>query len=42
MTELPKHPKGTFASLLAYVILFVAGWMAIYAYLYLGRGGVTQ
>lgn len=40
--ELPKHPKGTFAFLLAYVILFVAGWMAIYTYLYLGRGGVGQ
>lgn len=40
--QLPKHPTGTFAFLLAYVILFVAGWMAIYAYLYLGRGGVTR
>ena len=42
MTELPKHPKGTFAFLLAYVILFVAGWMAVYTYLYLGRGGVGE
>ena len=40
--DLPKHPKGTFAFLLVYVVLFVAGWMAIYTYLYLGRGGVGR
>lgn len=39
--QLPKHPIGTFALLLVYVALFVAGWMAIYLYLYLGRGGVS-
>ncbi len=43
MTEpLPRHPKGTFAFLLVYAILFVAGWMAIYTYIYLSRGGVSQ
>ena len=40
--DLPKHPVGTFTFLLAYLILFVAGWVAIYTWLYLGRGAVTQ
>jgi len=40
--ELPKHPVGTFAFLLIYVILFVAGWLAVYTWLYLSRGPVTQ
>jgi hypothetical protein len=38
---LPKHPIGTFAFVGLYVVLFVAGWFAVYTYLYLGRGGVT-
>jgi hypothetical protein len=37
---LPKHPIGTFAFLLGYVVLFVLGWMAIYSWIYLHRGGV--
>ena len=40
--HLPKHPIGTFAFLLTYIILFVAGWMAIYTWLYLARGAVSQ
>jgi hypothetical protein len=45
MTEspdnLPKHPIGTFAFLGVYALLFVAGWFAIYLFLYLGRQPVT-
>jgi hypothetical protein len=39
---LPKHPVGTFAFVGAYLILFILGWVAVYTYLYLGRGAVTQ
>jgi hypothetical protein len=39
--QLPKHPTGTFAFLIVYALLFVAGFMAIYTYVYLGRGGVS-
>lgn len=39
--NLPKHPVGTFTFLLTYAALFLAGWLAIYGWLYLGRGAVT-
>jgi len=39
---LPKHPIGTFAFVGLYALLFVAGWFAVYTWLYLGRGAVSQ
>lgn len=38
---LPKHPVGTFAFVLAYALLFVAGWYAIYFFVYLPRHPVS-
>jgi hypothetical protein len=38
---LPKHPIGTFAFVGAYALLFVAGWFAVYVYVYLARQPVT-
>lgn len=38
---LPKHPIGTFAFLAAYALLFVAGWYAIYLFVFLSRQPVT-
>ena len=37
-----QHPRGTLALVGAYGVLFAAGWFAIYVYIYLARGPVTQ
>ena len=38
---LPKHPIGTFAFVVAYAIVFVLLWYAVYVFIYLGRHPVT-
>ncbi len=35
------HPKGTLFLLTLYGLLFVVGWVAVYMFVYLRRGGVT-
>jgi hypothetical protein len=37
-----RHPRGTLALVGAYGVLFVLGWFAIYVFIYLARGPVTQ
>lgn len=39
---IPEHPRGTLALIGLYGLLYVAGWFAVYFFLYLGRGGVTR
>ena len=39
--ELYPHPIGTLAIVGIYGLLFVAGWLGVYFYVYLSRGGVT-
>jgi hypothetical protein len=36
-----RHPVGTLAIVGVYGLLFLLGWLAMYFYVYLGRGGVT-
>ena len=36
------HPRGTLAVVALYGVLFVLGWLAMYFFLYLPRGPVTQ
>lgn len=36
-----RHPIGTLAIVGVYGILFAAGWLAVYVYVYLSRGAVT-
>ena len=36
-----SHPRGTLFLIALYGLLFVASWFAVYALLYLKRGGVT-
>jgi hypothetical protein len=40
--ERGEHPRGTLALMALYGVLFVAGWFALYVFLYLARGAVTQ
>ncbi len=40
-SEPPKHPIGTFAFLVIYAVLFVAGWYGIYLFIFLSRQAVT-
>lgn len=35
------HPTGTLAIVGIYGLLFLAGWLAVYFYVYLSRGVVT-
>ena len=35
------HPVGTLVIVGIYGVLFLAGWLAVYFYLYLSRGAVT-
>ena len=35
------HPKGTLFLMALYGLLFVAGWFAVYLFVYLRRGAVT-
>jgi hypothetical protein len=45
MTEFEQavsgHPVGTLAIVGVYGVLFVAGWLVVYVYVYLSRGAVT-
>jgi hypothetical protein len=36
-----RHPIGTLAIVGIYGLLFLAGWLAVYFYVYLSRGAVT-
>ena len=38
---IPRHPIGTLAIVGIYGLLFLAGWLAVYFYVYLSRGAVT-
>ena len=40
--EPSEHPRGTLALVVLYGVLFVLGWFAIYLFVYLPRGPVTQ
>ena len=40
-SDLPSHPIGTFAFVGLYALLFVAGWVGIYLWIYLARHPVT-
>lgn len=35
------HPKGTLFIMALYGLLFVVGWLSVYVFVYLRRGGVT-
>jgi hypothetical protein len=37
-----EHPRGTLALVSLYAVLFVVGWFAVYIFIYLARGAVTQ
>ena len=39
--EARRHPVGTLAIVGVYGLLFVAGWLVVYVYVYLSRGPVT-
>lgn len=36
-----EHPRGTLFLMTLYGVLFVAGWLAMYVFVYLRRGGIT-
>ncbi len=36
--EIAEHPKGTFAILGLYIVLFALGFLALYFFEFLGRG----
>lgn len=36
-----EHPRGTLALVGLYGLLSVAGWLAVYVWIYLARGPVT-
>jgi hypothetical protein len=40
-SEQYRHPVGTLAIVGIYGLLFLAGWLAVYFYVYLSRGAVT-
>ena len=37
-----EHPRGTLALVALFGVLFAAGWFAVYVFIYLPRGPVTQ
>ncbi len=39
--EARRHPVGTLVIVGIYGLLFVAGWLVVYVYIYLSRGPVT-
>jgi hypothetical protein len=41
MAEQETHPRGTLLVVGLYGLIFAAAWFAVYAFVYLGRGGVT-
>ena len=36
-----RHPVGTLVIVGIYGAMFLAGWLAVYVYVYLSRGAVT-
>jgi hypothetical protein len=38
---LHRHPIGTLVMVGLYGVLFAAGWLVVYVYVYLSRGAVT-
>jgi hypothetical protein len=36
-----RHPIGTLVMVGLYGVLFAAGWLVVYVYVYLSRGAVT-
>ena len=40
-SEVHQHPIGTLAIVGLYGLLFAAGWLVVYVYVYLSRGPVT-
>jgi hypothetical protein len=36
-----QHPIGTLVIVGLYGLLFVLGWLAVYVYVFVSRGGVT-
>lgn len=38
----PSHPVGTLVIVAIYGALFLLGWLAVYAWVYLARGAVTS
>jgi hypothetical protein len=40
-SEIDRHPVGTLAIVGVYGLLFAAGWLLVYVYVYLSRGAVT-
>jgi hypothetical protein len=36
-----QHPVGTLVIVAIYGLLFAAGWLVVYGYVYLSRGPVT-
>ena len=40
-SEVQQHPIGTLAIVGLYGLLFAAGWLLVYIYVYLARGPVT-
>lgn len=41
-TDPPSHPIGTLVIVAIYGVLFVLGWLAVYAWIYIARGAVTS
>ena len=39
--QVHRHPIGTLAIVGVYGVLFAAGWLLVYLYVYLSRGPVT-
>jgi hypothetical protein len=37
----PRHPIGTLAIVAIYGVIFAAGWMATYVFIFLERGRVS-
>ena len=37
-----EHPRGTLALIGVYGMLFAAGWLAVYFFIYVPRGAVTR
>jgi hypothetical protein len=40
-TQAEQHPRGTLLLVGLYGLVFALSWFAIYAFVYLHRGGVT-
>jgi hypothetical protein len=40
--DIGEHPRGTLAIVGLYGLLFLAGWLALFFFVYLPRGAVTR